>query len=198
MNIFDKIEPEKKKILEQTKALLTGHFRLSSGRHSQYYFQCARLLQYPEITRQIAEELAQTFKEEQIDVVVSPAVGAIILGYELARLLGCRAVFTERQEGKMTLRRGFEIYPGENVLIAEDVITTGGSVLEIKELLIHHRQVKIKGFVAIVDRSRGKFKPEERFVKWLTLELENYTPEECPLCKKGLELIYPGSRTLTS
>lgn len=194
MNIFDQIEPEKKKILQETEALLTGHFRLSSGRHSQYYFQCARLLQYPEITHRIAEELAQVFKKDQIDVIVSPAIGAIIWGYELARCLGCRAVFTEREDGRMTLRRGFEVHPGEKVLIAEDVITTGGSVLEIKQLLVNDIQAEIKGFVAIVDRSKGGFKPQEQFVKWLTLDLENYPPEECPLCKKGLPLIYPGSR----
>ncbi|MCX7765715.1 MAG: orotate phosphoribosyltransferase [Candidatus Sumerlaeia bacterium] len=193
MNNINQLEPRRRRILEQTGALLTGHFRLSSGLHSQYYFQCARLFQYPEITEQIVAELAPYFAGEQPDVIITPAVGGIILGYELARSLHCRAIFTERQQDVMTLRRGFEIQQGEKVLIAEDVVTTGASVLEIKQLALFNG-AEVKGFCSVVNRSGGKFSPPEKYVSWLTLELETFTPDTCPLCQQGLPLVYPGSR----
>ncbi len=194
MTIITQIEPRKRQILEQTGALLTGHFRLSSGLHSQYYFQCARLFQYPDITEQIVAELAPSFAGERLDVIITPAVGGIIFGYELARALLCRSMFTERQQDVMTLRRGFELQQGEKVLIAEDVITTGASVLEIKQLVLSSG-AEVKGFCSVVNRSGGKFSPPEKYV---SLELETFPPDNCPLCQQGLPLVYPGSRKVNN
>ncbi len=193
MNLLDSIEPHKRDILQKTNALMEGHFRLSSGLHSQYYFQGARLMQYPLHTAAIAAELAEPFRDKDIDVVISPAVGAIILGYEMARELSCRCVFAERVDSSMALRRGFELHDGERVLIAEDVTTTGGSVMEIRDLVIA-AGADVVGFCAIVDRSGGTFSPPEPFIKWLTLEIETFPPEQCPLCKKDIPVVYPGSK----
>ena len=196
MNLLETIPPAKRRFLEQTGALLQGHFRLSSGLHSQYYFQCARLLQYPDITHEIAGQLAEPFSKDRIDVVISPAIGAIVLGFEAAKILRCRSLFTERVENKMALRRGFVLQPGEKVLIAEDVTTTGGSVVEIAKLVKETRG-EVKGFCAIVDRSGGTFSPVEPFVSWIELPIETYPPEACPLCKNSIPIIYPGSRKST-
>ncbi len=197
MSLIDKIDPAKQEILEQTGALLSGHFRLSSGLHSAHYFQCARLLQFPPITARIAEDIATPSKDLKIDVVISPAVGGIVLGYEIARVLGCRGIFTERKDEKMTLRRGFVLEAGENVLIAEDVITTGGSVVEIKDL-VQAVGAELKGFAAIVDRSGGTFFPTQPFSRWISLQVETFEPQDCPLCKKGIPLEYPGSKQIKS
>ena len=193
MSLIDKIESKKRLILQETGALMEGHFRLSSGLHSQYYFQCARLLQYPMYSEQIARYITPHLQCHDIGAVISPAIGAITFGYEIARVLKCRAIFAERVDGVMMLRRGFELIPGEQVIVAEDVTTTGGSALEIKDLAVS-AGAQVKGFCAIVDRSKGSFQPEQPFAKWLTLDLETYKPEDCPLCKQNIPLIYPGSR----
>jgi len=184
---------EKKEILAKTGAFLEGHFQLSSGLHSKYYFQCALIMQFPDTTEMICKDLAKNFSETKIDKVLSPALGGIIAGYEMARALKCKSIFAEREEGKMTLRRGFQITQGENVLIAEDVTTTGGSVLELEQIVRKHSGNAV-GFVAFVDRSGGKFKPVKKFVSWFQMEIENYQPTSCPLCKDGITLIKPGSR----
>jgi len=184
---------EKKEILKKTGAFLEGHFQLSSGLHSKYYFQCALIMQYPNITEMICKDLANNFKGIKIDKVLSPALGGIIAGYEMARALKCKAIFAEREEGKMTLRRGFQINSGENILIAEDVTTTGGSVLELDQI-VRKNGGNVVGFTTFVDRSGGKFKPIEQFVSWFQMEIQNYQPNNCPLCKEGITLIKPGSR----
>jgi len=184
---------EKKEVLAKTGAFLEGHFQLSSGLHSKYYFQCALIMQFPDITEMICKDLAKNFSGIKINKVLSPALGGIIVGYEMSRALKCKSIFAEREEGKMTLRRGFQITKGENILIAEDVTTTGGSVLELEQIVRKHSG-NVVGFVAFVDRSGGKFKPVEKFVSWFQMEIENYQPTSCPLCKDGITLIKPGSR----
>ena len=149
---------DKKNILEMLKkigVLMEGHFILTSGRHSSQYLQCARIFQYPSYGEQIASILAQAFSEDDIDIVIGPAIGGIILSYEMAKALRVQALFAERENGVMTLRRGFEIPQGSNVLVVEDVVTTGGSVKEVIEL-VNKAGSNVVGVGAIVDRSNGK------------------------------------------
>ena len=183
------------KIFKETGALLEGHFILTSGLHSARYFQCARVFQYPRHAEALCREIAGHFKKERIDVVVSPAVGGIIVGQEVARFLGARAIFMERVDGKMTLRRGFEIIQNERVLVAEDVTTTGGSAKEVIE------EVKARGgepiaVTAVVDRSGGKIDFGTPYYSLLQMEILNYPPETCPLCAQGSQAVKPGSRGL--
>jgi len=187
-------------IFEKSGALLSGHFRLSSGLHSAKYLQCALVLQYPDLAEKLSGQLACEFKlpRSKINAVVSPAVGGIIVGQEVAKVLGCRALFCEREEGKMKLRRGFEIREGETVVIIEDVITTGGSVKEIVEI-VERMGGEVEGIGAIVDRSKSSFSDEMASLNLplkslLKIDIETYSPEECPICKKGLPLEKPGSR----
>lgn len=191
--MIEAIPPDKRAIIEKSNALLKGHFLLSSGFHSKYYLQCALILQYPEIAQMIADDIAKNFKDDAIDVVMSPAIGGIVIGQELARSLKCRAIFTERESGLMTLRRGFEIFPTDNVLLVEDVITTAGSILELKKVA-EERDAAVVGFATIFDRSGGKFNPEEKFHSWQKLVIETFLPNECPLCKQGSTPYKPGSR----
>ncbi len=184
---------EKKEILEKTGAFLEGHFQLTSGLHSRYYFQCALILQYPDVTEKICKDISKNFDDVKIDKVLAPALGGIVVGYEMARALNCKSIFAERQDGQMTLRRGFKIDAGENILIAEDVTTTGGSVLELDQI-VRKNGGNVVGFTTFVDRSGGKFKPAEKFITWYQMEIENYQPANCPLCKEGKTLIKPGSR----
>jgi orotate phosphoribosyltransferase len=176
------------KVFEEKGAFLEGHFLLSSGLHSPNYLQCALILQYPDLSEKIAKDL-------KIDVVVGPALGGIVISYELARALKVRGIFAEREEGKMTLRRGFSINPGEKVLICEDVVTTGGSALEVANLIKEYGGDVI-AFACIVDRSGGKAIFEKPLYSLIQLKLDTYKPEECPLCQKGLPLVKPGSRGL--
>jgi orotate phosphoribosyltransferase len=191
-----------KKIYEEHKALLKGHFLLSSGKHSEYYLQSARVLEHPEVAEKIAKALAEKIKEKgiEVDTVCSPAIGGLLAGYELARALGVRFIFTERKEGKMQLRRGFEVKEGEKVLICEDIITTGGSALEAANE-VEKRGAKIVGFAAIANRGICPDKKECKLPKDLPLitlgnfEFEAYDPDECPLCKNGAPApVKPGSR----
>lgn len=181
------------KLFKDLDVLQTGHFKLTSGRHSDKYIQCAKLMQHPTHTEKICQNLAQKLKDQNIQTVIGPAVGGIILSYEMARALGVRSIFAERENGKMTLRRGFSIKPKEKVLIVEDVVTTGGSVKEVISLA-KSLGADVVGVAALVDRSGGKvdFTVPAHFL--LKLEVQSYLPEECPLCKQGEPITKPGSR----
>ena len=183
------------KIFKDTEALLEGHFILTSGLHSDKYFQCAKVLQYPWHAETLCREIADHFREEQIDVVISPAVGGIVFGQEIARLLGIRAIFAERVEGRMTLRRGFAITPGERVLVAEDVTTTGGSVKEVLET-VKQSGGKRLAVTALVDRSGGKAEFGVPYFSLFQMEVKNYEPDNCPMCRAGSTAVKPGSRGL--
>ncbi len=182
-------------IFKNTGALLEGHFVLTSGLHSKFYFQCARVFQYPWYGEALCKNIADHFKEEKIDVVISPAIGGIIVGQEIARLLKVRAIFAERVENKMTLRRGFTISPGERVLVAEDVTTTGGSVKEVIDV-VKEKGGKIVAVTAVVDRSGGKINFGVPYFSLFQMEIENFPPDECPMCKAGSTAVKPGSRDL--
>ncbi len=180
-------------IFKKTGALLQGHFLLTSGRHSDKYFQCAKVLQYPEYTEQVCSIIAEHFKDNEIDTVISPAIGGIIVGQEVARQLNKRSIFAEREDKKLSLRRGFTIERGEKVLVCEDVVTTGGSVFEVIEI-VKQLGGEVVGVGYIVDRSNGKV--DFGYPKKSTLKLEviSYLPEECPLCEENIPLVKPGSR----
>jgi orotate phosphoribosyltransferase len=179
--------------LKQSGALLEGHFLLSSGRHSNRYCQCAKLLQYPDRAAKVLAVVVEKLKDVQVDIVVGPAMGGIIVAYELGRQLGVPAIFTEREEGKMTLRRGFEIHKGQKVLITEDVVTTGKSSLETIEVL-HELGAEIVGIACLVNRSTGTL-PYPLFDA-VRLDIESWDPADCPLCKEGIPYVKPGSRAI--
>ena len=180
------------KLFEENGAFLRGHFRLSSGLHSERYLQCALILQRPDIAQALAKELASRFKGERIDFVVGPAIGGIVLSYEVARALGARSIFTERENDAMTLRRGFSIARGERGIVAEDVVTTGGSNAEVIKL-IETLGGKTAGVVSLVDRSSG-IDFGVRFETLARVSIETYSQDACPLCKKGVLVVKPGSR----
>jgi orotate phosphoribosyltransferase len=183
------------KIFKDTKALLEGHFILTSGLHSNAYFQCAMVFQYPWHAETLCQETTDHFKDQEIDVVVSPAVGGIVFGQEIARLLGVRSIFAERVDGKMTLRRGFQINPGERVLLAEDVTTTGGSVKEVMKA-VEQAGGDIVAVTAVVDRSGGRAQFNVPYFSLFQMEVKNYDPSDCPLCQEGSQAVKPGSRGL--
>ena len=180
-------------LLEEVGALRTVHFERSSGLHSNRYCQCATLFQHP----QHAERIAQLAKEEccdiPCDVVCAPALGGVLWGYELARALHLPSIFAERKEGQFAVRRGFAIEPGQRVLLAEDVVTTGGSVMELVPL-VEASGGEVAGIVSVVDRAKGAFNPGCPFVALTALEFEAYHPDDCPLCAQGNPLDKPGSR----
>lgn len=184
-------------LFKKTDALLEGHFKLSSGFHSNIYLQCAKVTQYPEINSILSTIIAEHYKHQEIDVVIGPALGGVVLSYEIAKKLNCRNIFTERvntEDGKiMTLRRGFEIRPNEKVLITEDVITTGKSIKEVIEI-VEKAKAKTAGIAGIVDRTNNTLKlhPQQFFV--VPIEAEKYDPNDCPLCKNKVPLESPGSR----
>ncbi len=185
---------EVRELLRATGALWEGHFLLSSGLHSSRYIQCARLLQYPWHAEAVGRALAEKVRDLGVDVVVGPALGGILVAHELGRALGVRALFAEREGGKLALRRGFFIEQGERVLLAEDVVTTGGSTLETAEVVAACGGTVVAA-ACIVDR-RG---PEAKNLPFplfslLRLELETYPAEGCPLCQAGVPLEKPGSR----
>jgi len=183
------------KKFEKTGAILKGHFKLTSGVHSDSYIQCAQVMQYPEFIHNLCSELGKKFKGEDIDVIVGPAMGAIIMSHVMAMVLGpwVRAIFTEREDGKMTLRRSFEIKKGEKVLVVEDVTTTGSSAREVIDI-VKSRQAEVVGVGALIDRSGGKVDFGIRYEKLLTIKMNTYEPDNCPLCKKGIPITKPGSR----
>ena len=184
-------------IFRDSGAMLEGHFQLTSGLHSDRYFQCARVLQYPHYAELLCGEIAQRFRPAGIDVVVAPALGGIVVGQEVGRQLRARTLFAERKEGVMQLRRGFQIAPGENVLVCEDVVTTGGSVSEVIAL-VRQGGGKLAGVAFIVDRSGGKveFAMDPGGVQFslMAMDVVAYAPADCPLCARGLPVVKPGSR----
>ena len=182
-------------IFLESEALLKGHFRLTSGRHSDQYMQCAKVLQYPHFTETLCKDLAERFQEEKIDVVIGPAMGGIIVAYEMARQLKAKAIFAERVNENLELRRGFCIMPEDNVLIVEDVITTGGSIKEVIDL-VRGTGVNIVGAALLVDRSAGKVDLGVRTESLLSMEVISYEEEECPLCKENIPVVKPGSRKI--
>ena len=187
-----------KKILEafhRTEGILHGHFLLTSGRHSDTYMQCAKLFADPKESEALCGELAERLKEFKPDVVVSPAVGGIIMGYEVARKLGVKNYFAERVDGKMTLRRGFKLDPGSRVIVVEDVVTTGGSVKEVIQLC-KDAGCEVVAASSIVDRSNGNVDFGVPYRALLTMEVKSYEASECPLCKDGSVPYKPGSRGL--
>lgn len=185
------------KKFEQAGAIQKGHFKLTSGVHSDTYIQCAQIMQHPEFMHNLCSELGKKFRGDDIDVIVGPAIGGIIMAHVMARVLGpwVRAIFTERENGKMTLRRSFEINQGEKVLVVEDVTTTGSSVREVIDI-VKSRQGKVVGVGVLIDRSGGKVDFGIKTEKLLTVDIKTYLPEECPLCKKGIPAVKPGSRDL--
>ncbi len=182
-------------IFQQTGALLEGHFQLTSGLHSPRYLQCALVLQYPQHAEFVGRALAAKFLDDRVDAVVAPAIGGIIVAHETARAIGARALFTEREAGLMTFRRGFRLSRGERVLVVEDVVTTGGSTRETIEAVIEADGVVI-GAGSMVDRSGGSVDVGVRRQSLLTLDVASYDPSECPLCKEGVPPVKPGSREL--
>ncbi|HUR80279.1 MAG TPA: orotate phosphoribosyltransferase [Thermoanaerobaculia bacterium] len=181
-------------LLEETGALLTGHFRLSSGLHSPNYVQCARLLEHPRDARALGEALAARL--QGVEKIVAPALGGVIIGYTVAQALDVPFVFTERKDGAMTLRRGFSIREGERVVIVEDVVTTGKSTRETVDVIEDHGG-KVIGFASILNRS-GKENPFVRpYEALLALSLDTFDEADCPLCKEGKPLDAPGSRYST-
>jgi orotate phosphoribosyltransferase len=186
------------RILKKTGALLEGHFELSSGLHSAAYVQCAQVLQYPEPAEKLGRLLSERFRDRGIEVVVSPALGGVVIGHEVARVLGTRAIFAERQalrdgSRKMTLRRGFKINSGEKVLVVEDVITTGGSTKEIMDI-VREAGGDIVGVGSLIDRSSGKTDFGVYTNTLLSLDIKTCDPENCPLCRQGIPLVKPGSQ----
>jgi orotate phosphoribosyltransferase len=182
-------------IYKKTGALLTGHFLLSSGLHSEQYLQSALVLQQPDIATKLCAALAEHFKNSKIDVVIAPALGGVFVSHETARALGVRALFAERVSGELTLRRGFSIKPGERVLVVEDVITTGKSTKETIDVVKKTGGVVIAAG-SLVDRSGGKADLGVPYKSLVTLDVPTYTPEACPLCKAGSTPVKPGSRGL--
>tara|TARA_B100001778_G_scaffold328988_2_gene329274 strand:+ start:328 stop:906 length:579 start_codon:yes stop_codon:yes gene_type:complete len=183
------------KIFKDSGALLDGHFILTSGRHSNSYFQCAKLLQYPKYLELFSKNIADHFKENEIDLVVSPAIGGIVLGTEVGRLLRKRTVFAERVDGEMKLRRGFEIKTNEKILIVEDVITTGGSVKEVMSL-VQSFGADIIGVGVIVDRSSGSVVLHENQLSLASLEVKSYDSSDVPSELASIPVQKPGSRSL--
>ncbi len=182
-------------IFKKTNALLSGHFLLTSGRHSNQYFQCAMVLQYPEYNEILSSIIAEHFKNYDIDTVISPAIGGICVGQEVARQLNKKFIFAEREDSKLTLRRGFSISEGEKFLVCEDVVTTGGSVFEVMDI-VKENNGTVAGVGMIVDRSNGKVDFGVPQVSTLKLDVVSFQPDECPLCKEGIPAIKPGSRKI--
>jgi orotate phosphoribosyltransferase len=180
-------------LFRQSGALLEGHFRLSSGLHSERYLQSALVLQYPEFANALGSALADRTRHMQPTVVLSPALGGIVIGQEVGRALNVRAIFAERQDGTLTLRRGFTLDPGEKVLVVEDVVTTGGSTRETMDVAREAGAIVV-GACAIVDRSGGKQGLDVPFRSLLPMDVKTYQPDACPLCQQGLPVVKPGSR----
>jgi orotate phosphoribosyltransferase len=180
-------------IFRETKALLEGHFQLTSGLHSPQYFQCARVLQYPKYLHFFAGEIARHFEHDDVQLVISPAIGGIVVGTEVGRMLGVRTIFAERKDGTMQVRRGLEILPDERVLVVEDVVTTGGSVQEVIGLA-NKAGAQLTGVGYVVDRSNGKINFPSKQFSVLQMDVTAYKPEICPLCRQNVAITKPGSR----
>lgn len=180
-----------KQLLVETGAIMEGHFLLTSGLHSPLYVEKFQVLQWPQHTAALCAALAGRFKDDGVEVVVGPVTGGIILAHEVGKNLGTRAIFTERENGKMTLRRGFAIKPGEKVLVVEDIVTTGGSVHEVLEV-VRSQGGEVAGVALLVDRSGGKADFGVRTEALLQLEVPAWQPDACPLCAQGVPLTKRG------
>ena len=192
---MNKSEKEILDAFEQSNALLRGHFLLTSGRHSDVYFQCAKVLQYPKYVEMLCSLIAENFKSSEIDTVIAPAMGGLVVGQEVARQLNKRFIFAEREDKKLTLRRGFTIEENEKLLICEDVVTTGGSVFEVIDI-VKSNNAKVAGIGFIVDRSNGKVNFGHPQFSTFKMEVVSYLPEECPMCKENIPVVKPGSRKI--
>lgn len=183
-------------VLEDSGAVLSGHFVLTSGRHSDRYVQCSRVLEDTALTTRLARELCARIGDRQIDLVAAPAVGGIIFGFAVAQALGVNFIFSEREQGKMTFRRSFRVPPGSRVLVAEDVVTTGGSVAEVIDL-VRRAGGTVPLVVSLIDRGGPKAFDTE-LLPLLRLEVESWEPAECGLCAAGGPVTSPGSRGLST
>ena len=182
-------------IFHSTGALLEGHFVLTSGRHSATYFQCAKVLQYPEYLTLFSRMIADYFENEIIDTVISPAIGGIVIGTDVGRQLGVKTIFTERKDEIMKLRRGFEIEKGERILIVEDVLTTGGSINEVIEI-VKKNKGDIVGVAVVVDRSGGSIKLHKNQVAVLEYKTISFAKDEIPGMLAEIPVQKPGSRNI--
>ncbi len=180
-------------LMRELGALKSGHFQLSSGRHSDTYFQCAQILQFPDLAREVGRRIAALADANEIDVVVAPALGAVLLGHEVARALGRRFVFTERKEGAMTMRRGFALEPGEKVMIVEDVVTRGTSTREVVDIVTAEGGV-VTAMACLVDRTDDSVELPGELRSLAKVAAVSWAPEECPLCADGKAIESPGSR----
>ncbi len=186
------------KTFEKEKAYLTGHFLLSSGLHSPNYMQCALVLQKPWIAEKLCKELAKKMKSHKIDTVIGPALGGMVVSYEMGRALKVKSIFAERVDGSFTLRRGFSVKKNERFLVVEDVITTGKSIYEVIDL-VENLGGKISAVASVVDRSDGAAVFSQDFYSLLKMQIRTYRPEDCPMCKeKKMALVKPGSRSLSA
>ncbi|MDR2181028.1 MAG: orotate phosphoribosyltransferase [Synergistaceae bacterium] len=191
-------------LFQRTGVMQEGHFKLTSGQHSNRYMQCAKLFQYPKESMKVCEEIAEFFRDKDVDLVAGPAIGGIVMAYEVARILCARgaevrSIFAERENGVMTLRRGFQVEAGQRALVVEDVVTTGGSVKEVIEIL-RAQGAEIVGVGSVVDRSQGTVDfpvggSKIPFYACAALKVESWDPDACPLCRQGLPIVKPGSRT---
>ena len=177
-----------------TGALLEGHFKLTSGLHSTVYLQCARVLQFPEKAEQLGRAIATHFQEQGIQLIAAPAIGGIVIGHEVARALGARFVWTEREEGQMTLRRGFTISSAEKTLVVEDVVTTGGSTRETIDAL-RRAGADVVAAASIIDRSAGSADVGVPRIALASLKVLSVDPSVCDACKMGEPVVKPGSRS---
>lgn len=178
-------EKDVMKMLEETEAVLHGHFLLTSGLHSPMYVEKFNVLQHPKYTEKLCQKIARRYENDNIQLVVGPVTGGILLAHEVGKALGTRAIFTERENGKMTLKRGFHIEPGTRVLVVEDIVTTGGSVREVMEV-VKEQGGELVGVGLLVDRSGGKVDFGIRTEALLHLNVETFDPNNCPLCAKGI------------
>lgn len=189
-------EQDVKQLLIDTKAILEGHFLLTSGLHSPMYVEKFNVLSHPKYTEQLCQELARRFADQQVELVIGPMTGGILLAHEVGKALGTRAIFTEREKGTMTLRRGFRIEPGQRVLIVEDIVTTGGSVREVVDV-VNEAGGEIVGVGLLVNRSGGKADfgvPNEKVQALLNLTVPTFDPTSCPLCQEGIAMTERGSK----
>ena len=188
---------ESLKILKETDALLEGHFILSSGLHSDKYIQCAKLLSKPEKAKDLCSSLAEKIKKKytEIDLILSPAIGGIVIGYEIGRVLNIETIFAERIKGDFNLRRGFQIKKRQKVLIVEDVITTGKSSLECSNL-VKKAGAEIIGYACVIDRSNGKSKIDKTIVSQVEIQIPTYNKENLPKHLENIKVVKPGSRNL--
>ena len=185
-------QEEVRALLVKTGAIMDGHFLLTSGLHSPHYVEKFNVLQHPAYTQQLCEAMAEKFKDAEIETVVGPVTGGILLAHETGKALGTRAIFTERVDGEMTFRRGFSLHEGERVLIVEDIVTTGGSIKEVIEVVKEEGAVPV-AVSMLVDRSGGKANfGDVPATALLTMDVETYAPDTCPLCAKGLPMTKRG------